>query len=232
MGKTSFLDLPDSIILICLPKIIDRYTRSLFKAHARKAFSCNGDLSSLINFKSVKSIKFFAERGVLFTSLSAFESLTNLDISSCHGATLFNVPLPTTIMRLTLASCSRITDLSPLISLSNLIFLDISRCTGIRDLSSLRCIKSLTGLDISGCCHVKDIIPLEGLTSLTELIMSNTKISDLEPIRGLTNLRFLDISYCRYIIDVSPITSILSINIECCPSITNMPLWCVDDGVS
>jgi len=97
---------------------------------------------------------------------------------------------------------TQVIDLSPLRELKNLAKLDL-RNTWVRDLSPLRELKNLTHLNLN---HTKvgDLSSLGELINLKELHLSSTNVSDLSPLVELTNLTLLDIGNTR-VIDLSPL---------------------------
>jgi len=117
-----------------------------------------------------------------------------------------------------------ISDISPLQSLNNLIFLgiqdnrisDITPLKGltnieqlylrnnlIQDISPLKGMLKLrsTGLDQN---QIRDISPLKELTNLTELWLYKNQISDISPLENMTNLTNLEL-WDNKINDISPL---------------------------
>ncbi len=111
-------------------------------------------------------------------------------------------------------SSNEISDLSPLLGLTQLIGLVISG-DKISDLSPLSGLTQLTGLSISGT-SISDTSPLSGLTQVTGLTLWNTSISDISALSGLTQLTFLELTG-NEISDLSPLsglTQLKYLNIE------------------
>ena len=79
-----------------------------------------------------------------------------------------------------------ISDLSPLVNLTNLTSLDL----GDNDISNLSPVAGLTNLallDLGGN-SISDLSPLAGLTQLINLSLNGNSITDLSPLAGLTQL--------------------------------------------
>ena len=100
---------------------------------------------------------------------------------------------------------NRITDISPLASLTYLKTLNLQNC-GLVNLNSLRNLTNLTIIFL-GFNQISDISPLAGLTNLTDLDLESNRISDISPLANLINLVGLEL--CRnLIIDFSPLTNL------------------------
>ena len=82
-----------------------------------------------------------------------------------------------------------ISDLSPLVNLTNLTSLDLGD-NNISDLSPLSGLTQLARLELSGS-SITDLSPLVSLTNLITLYLGDNDISDLSPVAGLTNLTSL-----------------------------------------
>ena len=103
-----------------------------------------------------------------------------------------------------------ITDISPLVGLTNLIQLSVED-NSITDISQLSGLTSLTELELFGN-SITDISPLSGLTNLTWLQLFGNNIRDLTPLSGLTNLTRLALS-SNGITDISPLSSLTNLKI-------------------
>ena len=93
-----------------------------------------------------------------------------------------------------------ISNLSPLVSLTNLTVLNLRR-TAVSDVSPLASLTNLEELNLWGTA-VSDVSPLANLTNLTGLDLVDTDVSDISPLASLTNLVELDLRG----IDVSDIS--------------------------
>ncbi|MFN0215148.1 MAG: leucine-rich repeat domain-containing protein, partial [Saprospiraceae bacterium] len=93
------------------------------------------------------------------------------------------------LLKLLIFDNSKVSDLSPIASLTNLQQLYCSE-TQISDLSP---IADLTNLQLLYCSSPKisDLSPIADLTNLQILDCSDTQVSDLSPIADLTNLQQL-----------------------------------------
>jgi Protein of unknown function (DUF3616) len=117
-----------------------------------------------------------------------------------------------------------VTDLSPLLGMTNLTWLQIAStpaaslpdvsaltklerldvyATDITDLSPLSSLGALKSLTVR-YTDISDVSPLAGLAGLTTLNMSNNQIRNL--VRFAPNLTFLNLSY-NMIVDVSPLAA-------------------------
>ena len=102
----------------------------------------------------------------------------------------------------------RLSDLTPLQSLSSLQHLDLNR-TRVRDLTSLKYLSDLQSLDLSST-QVRDLTPLQSLLSLQSLYLGGTQVSDLSPLQSLSSLRELSLSNTQ-ISDLTPLQSLSSL---------------------
>ncbi|RIK69801.1 hypothetical protein DCC62_23445 [candidate division KSB1 bacterium] len=81
------------------------------------------------------------------------------------------------------------TDLSPLVGLANLTFLDAS-ITKISNINPLKNLAKLKALNIS-FTNVTDLSPLANLKSLEKLDISSTPVRDLSPVKGIKGLKII-----------------------------------------
>jgi len=121
-------------------------------------------------------------------------------------------------------SKTKITDVSALSGLRELVYLDLS-FTGINDINELSALKDLRYInlrgskvsDISALSNMKelqgvnlmftpanDISALKYLGELTAVDLSHTQISDISALKSLKNLKMLGLSYTK-VSDVSPL---------------------------
>ena len=103
---------------------------------------------------------------------------------------------------------NRITDLTPLATLTELTRLDLNANASaegvrLRDLTGLAGLGKLTVLDL-GSNRVADLRELSGLTSLTALRLQANSIVDVSPLRGLESLTSLYLA-ANSITDVGPL---------------------------
>ena len=101
-----------------------------------------------------------------------------------------------------------ITNLSPLVSLTNLIDLHLES-NQISDITVLANLTNLTYLTF-GDNQISDITPLIGLTNLETLGLWNNQISDITPLKGLINLKSLDLSV-NQISDITPLAGLTNL---------------------
>ncbi|MDE0481204.1 MAG: leucine-rich repeat domain-containing protein [Candidatus Poribacteria bacterium] len=124
-----------------------------------------------------------------------------------------------------------ISDLSPLVKLPKLRWLDFGRTPvpdlslladikslrrltfqngGIEDLSPLAGLTQLTILDIAYNWKTPDLSPITKLTNLEKFVANNNDISDITPLAALTKLKHLDI-HNNLISDVSPLAKLVNL---------------------
>ncbi len=166
------------------------------------------------------------------------EKLRQLTALTANHRGIFDITgleFATSLRKLYLGGRNRITDLSPLANLTNLVHLhiwhrevadtppvthlDISPLSGlinledlvlensgISDISLLTQLKGLQGLGLSAN-NIEDIGPLAELKKLQRLDLSDNNIKDLSPLAGLTNLWELRIRD-NPATDFSPLTAL------------------------
>lgn len=121
-------------------------------------------------------------------------------------------------------SKTKITDVSALSGLRELVYLDLS-FTGINDINELSALKDLRYINLRGSkvsdistlsnmkelqgvnlmfTPVNDISALKYLGELTAVDLSHTQISDISALKSLKNLKMLGLSYTK-VSDVSPL---------------------------
>ena len=105
-------------------------------------------------------------------------------------------------------SASPIRDLTPLESLTSLIYLHLGG-NAISDLTPLQHLSNLAWLDL-GANAISDIIPRQHLTNLTVLVLESNQISDLTPLQHLTKLTVLDL-WDNEISDITPLESLTNL---------------------
>ncbi len=103
-----------------------------------------------------------------------------------------------------------VSDLSPLTGLKNLIGLGVWDTPNISDLSPLVKLPKLRWLDF-GRFPAPDLSILADIKSLRRLTFHNGGIEDLSPLAGLTQLTILDIAYNWTTPDLSPITKLTNL---------------------
>ncbi len=104
---------------------------------------------------------------------------------------------------------NRISDLSPLSSLTNLRYLDAHANLVISDISPLAGLTNMEMLIIRDN-RISDISALSGMVKLEHLYLEWNEISDISPLSGLTNLQGISLQY-NEIRDVSPLCSLASL---------------------
>ena len=144
--------------------------------------------------------------GILnLTGLEHATQLRTLFLSSyfASGNRLSDITPLQTLTNLTDLNLSSnyITDITPLRNLTNLTRL-ILQYNQISDIKPLANLESLSHLSLIGN-QINDITPIENLTSLTTLYLEGNSISDLEPLRRLKQQNLL----LTIDIDIGPLTT-------------------------
>lgn len=133
-------------------------------------------------------------------------TVLNLDSSSLTR-------LPTELSKLTwlkklYISSNKITDLSPLSTLSDLAWLEL-RNNQITDISPLSNLLNLIWLDLNNN-YISDLSPLANLTKLTDLSLDRNCISDVTPLAMLSKLTELSL-YDNQIVNLNALSSLPNI---------------------
>ncbi len=122
-----------------------------------------------------------------------------LDLSDCNLTSVEGLQNCTGVTHLYIDNNS-ISDISPLLTLSNLRYLDASN----NNISRLyRIPPYLKYLNLSGN-NISSIDPLNHTDTIVHLDMAENRISDVSPIKNYGFLRYLDIRN-NYITDISPL---------------------------
>ena len=133
-------------------------------------------------------------------------TLTKLDASNRGIQSLAGLQYATNLDTLNLGGNKKISDWSPLASLTKLENLSLYD-NSITALSPLASLTKLERLDLTNN-KISDLRPLTSLTKLEGLFMYANKISDLSPLASLTNLTHLQIGENEAISDWSPLASL------------------------
>ena len=113
------------------------------------------------------------------------------------------------------ATPNRISDLTPLRNLTNLIVLHLG-CNAVSDLTPLRNLSRLKWLDLNEN-EITALDPLADLTNLEQLFLSNAyysplwagdnRVTSLAPLKNLTNLTVLDLNF-NAVSDLTPLRNL------------------------
>ena len=131
--------------------------------------------------------------GIGITDIKGLEFAHNIvSLSFGNGGNYITDLTPlaslTTLMYLNISG-NQVTDVSPLRSLTSLIHLNLAD-NHVSDLRPLANLISLETLDLFDN-KVESIVSLSGLKNLNQLILTHNRIEDISPLSGLTNLRTL-----------------------------------------
>ena len=133
----------------------------------------------------------------------------NADISDLTGlefaTNLTNLNLGAEYVEGRPINSNSVSDISPLVGLTNLTGLDLGSNT-ISNISPVAGLTNLTELNLWGN-SISDISPVAGLINLTQLDLDGNALSDISAVAGLTNLTFLDI-WGTPISDISPVADL------------------------
>lgn len=110
-------------------------------------------------------------------------------------------------------SGTKITDVRPLKSLSNLKHLDLNM-TQVIDISPLEKLTSLTHLDL-GMTEVNDVGPLAHLKNLISLNLGMASVIDVAPLMNLMKIKHLDLSNVYNFTNVTLLTSLIHLTKLC-----------------
>ncbi len=98
-----------------------------------------------------------------------------------------------------------ISDISPLVHLTNLKYLYLDR-NSVSDILPLAQLSNLEELILRGN-SISDISPLANLTNLAWLVLTDNSISDISPLANLTSLEYLSLG-TNSISDISPLAEL------------------------
>ncbi|KAH8612104.1 hypothetical protein ERJ75_000928400 [Trypanosoma vivax] len=185
-----------------LPKVYvdDAFLRDLTCHERLRRLSLNSctritDVSPLARMRSLEMLNLNGCTGIVrgLHELCGLTTLQELYLRqmSVDDAFLRDLTCHERLRRLSLNSCTRITDVSPLARMRSLEMLNLNDCTGI----------------------VRGLHVLCGLTTLQELCLANVNVDDAF-VRDLTcheRLRRLSLNSCTRITDVSPLARMRSL---------------------
>ena len=131
--------------------------------------------------------------GIGITDIKGLEFAHNIvSLSFGNGGNYITGLTPlaslTTLMYLNISG-NQVNDVSPLCSLTSLIHLNLAN-NHVSDLRPLANLISLETLDLFDN-EVESVVPLSGLKNLNQLILTHNRIEDISPLSGLPNLRTL-----------------------------------------
>jgi hypothetical protein len=137
------------------------------------------DLSPLAGLAGLKQLDLY---GVPAKDWSPLAGLTNLE----------ELQLDHTDLR----------DASPFSRMKHLRTLRLSSCAKLTDLSALKPLEQLVSLTLENA-PVSDITALSKMALLETLELAGTKVTSLEPLKGLRNLRYVTVPYA--VTDYAPL---------------------------
>lgn len=145
-----------------------------------------------------------------FTSLSQITDKTKLCLCLGMDSAISNIePLVgLTNLRAIDLSNTNVADLSPLTKLINLRKLNLGH-TRVADIGPMSGLINLEQLDLEKT-KVTDISPLAGLVKLGQLSLGNTKVADISPLAGLERLSGLFLG-STHVTDISPLTELANL---------------------
>lgn len=134
------------------------------------------------------------------------KSLHTLDLYHCNQLLAAPVCGPH-LIKLSLANCTVLQDLSPLRGAVNLQVLDLNWCEHLQDLSPVAtsCL-DLRWINLKHCSSLRDVSPLANLPRLQECSLAQCRmIRDINPLAGCRSLSVLRLFACDGIRDISPL---------------------------
>ena len=186
------IDLADNRIVDVTPlaKIKGLQTLSLSKNDI-------DDFSVLTDLEQLRHINLSYNRRISdFTPIGSFASLKYVSLSGNVGLSELTPEIIRALDGLheIVLSQNQIADITPLATLTNLVWVDLSE-NKFSDVSPLASLPKLYRINLDGT-KVSDISPLAGLPRLRGLRVSRTAISDFSPLEGLESLRELTAYGC------------------------------------
>ena len=183
------LPLPATAQVVDIP---DPNLRAAIEAELGKA------LGAPITLDEMATLTGFAARNANISDLTGLEHATNLRSLGLDGE----------IVGDTRSNSNSVSDLSPLVGLTDLTELWIGG-NAISDLSPLAGLTHLTWLTLEDN-SISDISALAGLINLTKLNLDNNTITDISVLAGLTQLTRLRLRTNRSS-DVSPLAGLINL---------------------
>jgi Leucine-rich repeat (LRR) protein len=156
-----------------------------------------GELTS-INLKSCSP-------DIDLSGLFELPNLTKFSLTQADYDGFDELAVATSLERLVLDR-TKIADLYPLSTLSNLETLSLDSSEGLADLEPLVGLSQLKSLSLMGCLGLSDLAPLSDLSELTSLDLEMCRnISSLTSLEALPNLEHVDARGCGPDIDPTPL---------------------------
>lgn len=188
---------------------------NLKSLHTLSIYNNDTDDITILYYCKIKKLQLINCCNLYNLDLSINKSITELNLQELNiiDISFFNnLDLVSSITKLCLYRCEKITDFSSLANNKYLIDLNIGN-TNISDLSTifntLDSLSSLTKLDLHRCEKITDFSPLTKATKLIDLCLSYTNITNLSNIFGtlsLSSLTKLNLCSCTKITDFNPLT--------------------------
>ena len=149
--------------------------------------------AALLTKDMLQGLRHLRTGGIGITDIKGLEFAHNIvSLSFGNGGNYITDLTPlaslTTLMYLNISG-NQVNDVSPLCSLTSLIHLNLAN-NHVSDLKPLANLISLETLDLFDN-EVESIVPLSGLKNLNQLILTHNRIENIGPLSGLTNLRTL-----------------------------------------
>ncbi|MDE0421648.1 MAG: leucine-rich repeat domain-containing protein [Gammaproteobacteria bacterium] len=177
-----------------------------------------GNLDALVPLKGLTTLSLTGNRIDDFSPLEGLTALNRLWLDETGMLDLAPLAGLTALALLNLRCASRndfegradcesrsITDISPLVGLTNLTNLDLN-FNNVVDISPLAGLTRLNYLDLWGN-EIEDLEPLRGLGGLFWMDLDDNEISDIAPLAGLTGLNALHLNGNR-VQDLAPLSEL------------------------
>ncbi|MEV4363483.1 hypothetical protein [Nonomuraea sp. NPDC049625] len=175
---------PDGFAEFLLAPAFVREERTHLRVNER---SLTPGLRHLSNLRTVDLRKCGSYADI--AELAGLTSLVELDLSSAGLVTDFSPLAALTRLEHLDLSATRISDLTPLLGMHHLSWLNLSRTEATRLDGFADAFPLLYWLDLSHCRSLDDVRPLSGLPELHSLDLGYTKVSALTGLRDLGALQ-------------------------------------------
>ena len=155
------------------------------------------DIGQLKGLTKLESLKLNVHVKTL-DALSEMAKLTRLSLESGLLQTLSGLQQLDQLKGLCLASCLKLNDISHIVDLNSIEYLDFKGC---RELNSLKPLENTAVLEYVNIerTSVKSLDGLNQSVKLRVIDMQNTPIADLDPLSNCISLEFMNAEDCKHL---------------------------------
>jgi len=165
-------------------------------------------LSRFVQLKKMK-LSTMTEHLAGLEQLTCLEELNLFDSKLIIG--LKDIINLKNIKMLDLSNCSKLSDISALLHLTNIEGLSL-KSTAIMNLNGIKNLLKLKKIDVTYCRNLIDVTALQELQLVTQLSLSFTPVPNLHGISNLTRLELLKMDSCYSFTDISDLGNFMTIN--------------------